>query len=180
MLQPTEQWHWQLNADKNQLLLDIDPSMAFSTAYRDKHLTDEISTGCRFNLDDALYYQHMVAQLDDSGRWSTPEVVQIALNATAARRFYKPLMPKSWFFKTNLMAESFADGGEAQPLCHLYSEVDCALFLIIEAGERASVCMLLDPELMLNESRSMSQFDIIKVMNDRCFNTLEVRQLKYA
>ena len=53
--------------------------------------------------------------------------------------------------------------------CLLYTEFGCAQFLTVEQGERASLKMLLDSELQLNESRAMTQFEVIKVMNDRQF-----------
>lgn len=176
MLQPTEQWQWQLNPAQNQLFLDIDASMAFTTAYRQKHLTADVLSENAFNLEDATYYQQTVAILNEMHSWSVPEVVQLSLNATAARRFYKPTMPKSWFFKTNRLATLSAAIVDNHAICLLYTDYGFARFLVVEQGPRASVCMLLDPELPLDENRSMTSFDIIKVMNDRQFSHNELRQ----
>ncbi len=178
MLQPTEQWQWQLNQSNNQLFLDIDASMAFTTAFEHKQLTDEVLNDNSFCINDAAYYQQVVAALTDLQQWTTPEVVQIALNATAAHRFYKPTMPKSWFFKTNLTDQVNNLPDEAT--CLLYTEFGCAQFLTVEQGERASLKMLLDSELQLNESRAMTQFEVIKVMNDRQFSLAEMQHLQQA
>ncbi|MFT5162320.1 MAG: cell division protein ZapC [Alteromonadaceae bacterium] len=180
MLQPTEQWLWKYNQVKNQLTLDLDSSMAFTTAYQHKHLTDDVLVESSFNLDDARYYQEVVAALVDTNRWSKPQAVQIALNATAAHRFYKPTMPKSWFFKTNRIADPYARLTSEDGICLLYTDYGCAQFLMVDQGEKASSCMLLDSELPLNETRTMNQFEIIKVMNDRQFGRKEFQQLKYA
>lgn len=180
MLQPTEQWQWQFNQAKDQLFLDIDVSMAFGTAYQHKHLTNDALDKSAFNLDDAQYYQQTVAALTNLNIWSMPEVVQIALNATAVHRFYKPTMPKSWFFKTNKITDQFDRSSASEMICQLYTEQGCGQFLMIEQGDKASQCMLLDSELQLSESRSMNQFDVIKVMNDRQFGLHEFKQLKYA
>lgn len=34
--------------------------------------------------------------------WSIPHQVQLVLNAIAVSRFYKPLMPQSWFLVNNI------------------------------------------------------------------------------
>jgi cell division protein ZapC len=181
MLQPSNQWQWQFNQTDNQLLLDIDSSMAFTTAYKQKHLTNEIFNDTSFNLDDADYYQKISSELQDLGYWSTPEVVQIALNATAAQRYYKPTMPKSWFFKTN-QTDIHLNSPSKQPqtTCLLYTERGYGRFLVVEHGDCASVCMLLDESLLLTDSKELNQFDIIKVMNDRVFGNCDIKQLKYA
>ena len=181
MLQPSNQWRWQFNQTDNQLLLDIDSSMAFATAYKQKHLTNEIFNDTSFNLDDANYYQNISSELQDMSYWSTPEVVQIALNATAAQRYYKPTMPKSWFFKTNQIDIHLnPQSQQSQTTCLLYTEHGYGRFLVVERSDCASVCMLLDESLSLTQTKELNQFDIIKVMNDRVFNNSELKQLKYA
>ena len=183
MLQPTHSWQWQYNQADNQLLLDIDPTMAFTTAYRKKHLTQEIYRDTSFSVEDAHYYQLICAKIQTLTQFSTAKAVQIALNATAAQRYFKPTMPRSWFFKTNQMS-AFSEAKEVQFTagcqCVLYTTEGYGLFMVVDVSENASLCMLLDDELMLNESQSMSQFEIIKVMNDRLYCPLEVEQRKYA
>jgi cell division protein ZapC len=180
MLQPTDQWQWQYNQVNNQLLLDIDPSMSFTTAYQQKHLTNEIFNDTSFSVDDADYYQQVIARLQDLTLWSTAQVVQMALNATAANRFYKPTMPKSWFFKTNQVDAHFGPSNIADSTCLLYTDYGYGQFLIVEQGDTASVYMLLDEVLQLNDNKSLNQFEIIKVMNDRQFIHEQVKQLRYA
>ncbi len=178
MLQPSNHWQWQLDGDK-RLLLDIDPQMAFTTAYNKKQLTMEVLSDTAFSLEDAIYYEDISEKLKSSGHWSVPEAVQIALNATAVKRYYKPMMPKSWFFKTNQSACQFGECVDELTVL-LYSEVEVGRFLVIERSDNASVCMLLDESLALSEDKTMAQFDIIKVMNDRLFSIAEMRALKYA
>lgn len=178
MLQPSNYWQWQLDSDR-RLLLDIDQSMAFTTAYNKKQLTMEVLNDTSFSLEDAIYYEDLTVKLQSLGIWSTPEVVQIALNATAANRYYKPVMPKSWFFKTNEMTIHFGETVRDLTVL-LHTEQDCGRFLLIEQNDSASLCMLLDEQLQLNDSKVLEQFEIIKVMNDRLFSAQEIKQLKSA
>ena len=85
------------------------------------------------------------------------------LNAIAVSRFYKPLMPQSWFF------------GEQHPLV-IPQNGDLVLmntphgngeFMVIEAGEQASVCLNLTADLVLTTSKTLPRFGVIKVMNNR-------------
>jgi cell division protein ZapC len=180
MLQPTNHWQWQFCPDKKELSLDIDPTMAFTTAYKQKHLTNEVFNDTSFSVDDAHYYQYISARLQEMACWSAPKMVQMALNATAAFRFYKPTMPKSWFFKTNEVTVHFGQQSQASVTQLLYTDFGYGQFLVIEQNESAAVCMLLDEALQLSETKSMEQFEIIKVMNDRLFSVEEIRQLRYA
>lgn len=184
MLQPTNSWQWQYAESEDELRLDLDATMAFSTAYRKKHLTQEIFRDTQFSIEDAHFYQFMCTQLQDLGHWSHAQMVQIALNATAVQRFFKPTMPKSWYFKANQMinfnpCKRLASFSVGRP-CALYTEDNVGQFLLVECSDSASLCMLLDESLMLTESKSLNQFDMIKVMNDRLFEPMEVAALKYA
>ena len=184
MLQPTNTWQWQYVQVEDQLRLDIDSTMAFTTAYRKKHLTQEVFRNTDFSIEDAHYYQFIGAQLQQLGLWNNAHLVQIALNATAVQRFFKPTMPKSWFFKTNKMS-AFAhthqqSGFGVGQICSLYSKNDVGQFLLVEGGDSASLCMLLDESLALSDDQSMGQFEVIKVMNDRLFEPVEAALLKYA
>lgn len=189
MLQPTNLWQWQYAESEDELRLDLDATMAFSTAYRKKHLTQEIFRDTQFSIEDAHFYQFICAQLQDLGLWSDAQMVQIAFNATAVQRFFKPTMPKSWYFKANQMINVNSDvhfgSGSSESLavgkpCLLYTEDNVGQFLLVECGETASLCMLLDQSLALTDSKSLNQFDMIKVMNDRLFEPVTVAALKYA
>lgn len=180
MLQPTNQWQWQYCPTDDYLRLDLDETLAFNTAYRKKHLTEDVHRDSDFSVEDANFYQYIAIQLQKINRWQLNKVVQIALNATAVQRFFKPTMPKSWFFKANQQAtreyypnNSYSTG----QFCSLYTASQEGLFLLIEFGPVASLCMLLDEQLNLSNTRCMGQFEVIKVMNDRLFLPIQSQAL---
>ena len=184
MLQPKNTWQWQYSQAEDQLILDIDATMAFTTAYCKKHLNGEIFRDSSFSIEDAHYYQYICGQLQQIGVWNSAQIVQIALNATAVQRFFKPTMPKSWYFKTNQINQ-FANSNQQLSfsignICTLYTEQGVGQFLLVEGSENACSCMLLDEQFALTESKSMTQFEVIKVMNDRLFEPVETAVLKYA
>ncbi|BCO13842.1 cell division protein ZapC [Aeromonas hydrophila] len=161
-IQPNDNWQWHYDAHDDRLMLDLSDRMIFATEYKGRQLVPSAFTTQAFCVDDAaLYYQLMdrVAELE----WSVPHQVQLVLNAIAVSRFYKPLMPQSWFF------------GETHPA--IIPETGALLcmgtphgkgeFLVIEAGEQASVCLNLTDDLILTTSKTLPRFGVIKVMNNR-------------
>lgn len=117
-------------------------------------------------MEDAEFYQHALNTLSETYNDPHPYLVQAALNATAAKRFLKPQMPKSWFFLPGSSRLTLQEG----VLVQMQSTCDTGEFFILETSETTSVCMLFKGPLELNESKSMQAFDVIKVMNDRVTN----------
>ena len=170
MLQPRNSWRWSCCSQANALVLDMDDSMAFVTAYSIKQLANA-DIDQQFNLTDAQLYQQVYSLLRESSlHYASSEArcVQIALNATAVSRFYRPMMPKSWFFDQASEERQIAALPSLQPqLCVLINPLQSGVFLQLESNESASICMLVQAEFYLTEHKSMQLFDVIKVMNDR-------------
>lgn len=161
-IQPTDSWQWHYDAQSDRLMLDLSDNMLFATEYKGRQLVPSSFATQPFCVDDAaLYYQLMdkAAELE----WSIPHQVQLVLNAIAVSRFYKPLMPQSWFF------------GEQHPLVipqngdlvWMNTSHGNGEFMVIEAGEQASVCLNLTADLVLTTSKTLPRFGVIKVMNNR-------------
>lgn len=143
-------------------MLDLSDRMIFATEYKGGQLVPASFTTQPFCVDDAaLYYQLMdkIAELD----WSTPHQVQLVLNAIAVSRFYKPLMPQSWFFNEQHSSCALEVGS----LVCMQTPHGRGEFMVIEAGDQASVCLNLTDELILTTSKTLPRFGVIKVMNNR-------------
>ena len=163
ILVPNDNWQWNYDDKSDSLLLDLSDRMQFTTAYRGKLLTPQAKVSSQFTLDDASHYYHLLECIGELP-FSEPERVQIVLNAVAAIRFAKPQMPQSWHFREfNLLREAPLFG-EVVTLVSTYGHQG---FLVIEAGETASVCMLLNGSLQLSEDKELQAHNYIKVMNNR-------------
>lgn len=161
-IQPNDNWQWHYDAQDDRLMLDLSDRMIFATEYKGRQLVPSSFTTQPFCVDDAaLYYQLMdkAAELD----WSVPHQVQLVLNAIAVSRFYKPLMPQSWFFHEQ-QTHCSPDMGS---LVWMETPHGRGEFMVIEAGEQASVCLNLTEELVLTASKILPRFAVIKVMNNR-------------
>ena len=136
MLKPTDSWTWYYDHKDDSLMLDLGEEMVFRVSIPTKHLVTSAYECTVFTVDDATIYQGFlenIAQLE----LSAPRKVELALNAVAASRFHKPMMPKSWFFETQ-------QGGcepENGDVVTLQTEFGTAKYLVIEiAAVRACVC----------------------------------------
>ncbi|MGO2458146.1 cell division protein ZapC domain-containing protein [Vibrio casei] len=117
----------------------------------------------QFSVDDASSYQK-IKQQDDSITLSEPRKAELSLNSVAARRFHKPVQPKSWFFS--------CQGGDFTPregeIVHLRNCFSEGHFMVVEVGESASICVSVSlRDFSLTESKSLKFGEPIKVMHDR-------------
>lgn len=162
IIQPNDLWRWSYDAQSDRLMLDLSDQMLFATEYRGKQLVPAAFTSNAFCVDDAALYYSLLEQVQVLD-WSAPAKVQLILNAVAVRRFYKPLMPQSWYFREYGQSYPSTPGA----LVIMECEEREALFMVVEEGEYASVCINLEQELMLAGHKSFPRFAVIKVMNNR-------------
>ena len=160
MLSPKSNWFWYIQQQK--LCISLGDELEFVTAFSLSMLLNTPQTPALFSLENSACYTALADRLQSSDlRRSAAQQTQILLNATAALSFHKPLSPKSWFFSTQ------ATFGAHKQLAFLENEYGNGLVLAISEEYGAVTCMLLSASLQLNEHKSLSQFQLIKVMANR-------------
>jgi cell division protein ZapC len=160
MLQPKTDWYWYIQ--QHTLCISLGNDLQFTTAYNLDKLVNTPHKHSLFSLANSECYLHLADKLEESGLpLSGAQITQILLNACAALAFHKPLSPKSWHFEVQ---ESF---GVYKQLAVLEGKVGKGLVLALEHEYSTVTCMLLSAELQLNETKSLKQFQLIKVMSDR-------------
>ncbi|WP_419205644.1 cell division protein ZapC [Photobacterium leiognathi] len=173
MLKPDNSWKWYFDTDMNSLMLELGNDMLFRVALPAKRLTPEAKVSDIFNVDDIEAYQNFQEQFAQLPI-SEARKCELALNATAARRFHKPIMPKSWYFAPQQGVEP-----EQGEVVSLMTASCTAHYVVIENNGTASLCMLADVATVdLDGAKTMQFCDTIKVMNDRmapCFVESEQR-----
>jgi cell division protein ZapC len=111
-----------------------------------------------------------VLHISDAG------IVQTALNATAAHFLLQSQMPKSWFFDVSDECV-YCEVGKLFQLNCGYSKV---LALVVDNGLQAATVMILSQYCQLSDSKSLVQFDTIKVMHNRLHPLRKARQVVAA
>lgn len=173
MLQASKQWQWIACPNKNRLLLDLNDEMQLCTPYKIRQLTDLVIKNPNFSLEDAAFYEQVYNYLDGFEIWSSAQVCQIALNATAVKFHLKPVLAKSWFFY-----EYTGTQPSVEAVVKLVSKAQSGDFLIVDHCSDASVCLNLSENFQLDENLSLAQFEVIKILNNRVHPIL-TQQLKF-
>ncbi|MEI6858193.1 MAG: cell division protein ZapC [Shewanella sp.] len=176
LLMPKRDWQWKYNDTYRVLSVSLGSEMEFLTPYKIKNLIPDALTELEFNVEHAKFYIEFLDFISKSLNISEALKVQLALNATAAHFLLKPQMPRSWFFTASSMCVFSGLGKVFQLSCQGRN----AQVLVIETSIQASLVMLLDKELKLNDSKSLCQFECIKVMHDRLHPILVNRHIVAA
>ncbi|WP_038174762.1 MULTISPECIES: cell division protein ZapC [Vibrio] len=164
MLKPSDKWTWYYDDSEQHLMLDLGDNMVFRTNLARK-LIVECAIGINeFSVDDASAYMTYKEQISLLGL-SEPKQAELTLYCVAAKRFHKPVQPKSWFFDSLSDGQLKPEEGDLIRLNNSYSD---GYFLVLEVGESASLCASVNLEAFwLNSSKCLEFGQAIKVMHDR-------------
>ncbi|KFZ38594.1 cell division protein ZapC [Shewanella mangrovi] len=163
LLMPDQNWQWKYNASYDVLSISLGPDMEFLTPYKNKVLIPDALGSSEFDVEHARYYMDIVERLGKRMSLADAYLVQLALNATAARFMLKPQMPKSWFFESSDVCV-FSEPGK---LFDLRCNGNRVQVLVVETSLQASLVMSLEESCALSDSKNLKRFDTIKVMHDR-------------
>ncbi|WP_165311336.1 cell division protein ZapC [Vibrio ziniensis] len=163
MLKPSDKWNWYYSDSEGYLMLELGDEMVFRTNLSSNLLVDCAFASNQFTVDDASDYQTYKERIDYLNL-SEPRKVELVLYCVAAKRFHKPVQPKSWFFDYQSSGYS-PDEGEIVSLVNGNGQ---GYFIVLEVGDNASLCALVDLEdFVLNSSKQLCFGQVIKVMHDR-------------
>lgn len=162
LLEPSNKWYWQYDCVSQNIVIQLSDGLAMSCHLDKRNMNNLCKGRINFCAEDSSYYYYFLEALKDLAI-SVPEKVQIALNAVTSLRFQKVKMPQSWFFDYKNLDTSFSTGD----LITLSLRATQVQFVVLEADERVSTCMLLEDTIKLSDMKTLSKFDVIRVMNDR-------------
>ncbi|EQM37472.1 hypothetical protein D025_2357 [Vibrio parahaemolyticus 949] len=172
MLKPNDKWNWYFDEHKACLMLDLGEEMIFQTNLSRKLLVNCAFSKNEFTVDDASAFQTFNERIRclDINEYRQAE---LTLYCVAAKRFHKPVQPKSWFFDAQSTGHE-PEEGDMVFLSNRYSE---GVFIVLEPGEASSLCAYVGQEEFILDGHKTLQFGPpIKVMHDRmvCANHLFV------
>ncbi|WP_413493749.1 cell division protein ZapC [Morganella psychrotolerans] len=171
-IKPDDQWQWYYDDTHERIMLDLANGMVFRSHFAPRLLAPYARCHSPFSVDDAalfVIFDEQIKKLNIPAQ----QCAELTLNALIASRFLKPQMPKSWYFSLCCAMTKPAQGQIVDVVLDNTRQRSC--FIVAEAGENASLCLLVDPELQLND-RTMSFCDPIKIMNDRLLSRKSIQR----
>ncbi|WP_322804135.1 cell division protein ZapC [Vibrio alfacsensis] len=170
MLKPSDKWNWYFDEQSTYLMLDLGDDMLFQSNLSRKLLVNCAFSNNEFTVDDASAFQTYSERIRclDINEYRQAE---LTLYCVAAKRFHKPVQPKSWFFDAQPCGHE-PEEGDMVFLSNQYSD---GVFIVLEAGDSSSLCAYVGQDEFLLDGNKCLQFgQPIKVMHDRmsCANHL--------
>ncbi|MBV7314619.1 cell division protein ZapC [Shewanella sp. NIFS-20-20] len=164
LLMPQRDWQWGYNDTHHVLGASLGSEMEFLTPYAYKQLIPDARGVMAFNMDHAKYYIELIDKIKLQLNVADAQLVQVALNATAARFMLTPQMPRSWFFNPSHQCV-YGEVGKVVELETTASQR--TKVLIVETSLQAALVMILNKQCHLTDQKHLQRFDVIKVMHDR-------------
>ncbi|MGL4380824.1 MAG: cell division protein ZapC [Vibrio sp.] len=163
MLKPSDKWSWYYSDREGYLMLNLGADMLFRTNLSRNLLVDCAFIENHFTVDDASDFQLYKEQIANLPL-SEPRQAELALYCIAAKRFHKPVQPKSWFFTSQGVGYTPEQGS----LIQLGNAFNDGVFIALEVGEHATLCAYADlVPFALTDSKALEFGQVIKVMHDR-------------
>ncbi|MCU4676176.1 cell division protein ZapC [Catenovulum sp. 2E275] len=162
MLQAKADWYWWFDEQSQTLRLNM-TEFVFVSACKAKKLIPDAKQTRPFSIEDNQTYCEFYNTITEQLNISEAGAVQIALNALAQHHFVLDEQPKSWYF----LPQRHPRQDLFEQVVLIQSQFESGTFFILEECQDCAKVMLLSQSLQLTESKSLQQFDVIKVMNNR-------------
>ncbi|MCM2681163.1 cell division protein ZapC domain-containing protein [Echinimonas agarilytica] len=156
-------WHWQYNEVTNTLEVCSDVDSCYSTGLRKAQLCGDAMRKQSLAIEDLSFLHSTYEILTEQCGLDDTIAMNHAMSAVSARKFFKPVLPQSWFFlpsSANLTLTELM-------VVELDTPEQTGLFITVASDESTSLIMLISEKLCLTEHKNMVQGSMLRVMNDR-------------
>lgn len=155
--------NWQFNLKQNRLEVFSGDAFCYATGLRQSQLSGDALQRQPFGIDDLDFLHASYELLTEQCGMDESNGMLHAMNAVSARRFFKPIMPQSWYFLPSSARLTLSE----LILVELDTPEDSGLFLILDQDDSAALVMLVSESLTLTEHKTMTRGSVIRVMEDR-------------
>ncbi|WP_019615515.1 cell division protein ZapC domain-containing protein [Psychromonas ossibalaenae] len=161
---PKANWQWQFDTERATLMLNMG-DYYIDIVYKANMLAFHSSDPVFFTIEDVANYIELFDSISLSD--FPPEVsCTIIVHILAVGLFHKPLMPKSWLFKSVNSSSPEVNKGDRVTLTSS-GAAQTGDYLVLENSDDFVLCMLVGNSHALTASKSLKQFQIVKVTRDK-------------
>ena len=161
----SQNWRWVFDPRDSQLRIMLDNQQEHLCPYKNSRLVPIGPLNTSFSVADAEAFEQFSEALQSTQTLSDEVILAASLNYLIMSHFGRPQMPQSWYFQQQNQPLNYTL--EVGTLIALNSGLDSATFALISQHDDVSECMLLDQKMSLSEIKTLQQFDVIKVLNNR-------------
>ena len=156
-------WRWEIAGEEGRLYLLLTASIRFATAFKNDALRLPDGASHPFSMADASYYselRHKFARLP----LNEEQQFTLAINATAAHQYLKPLASKSWYF---FIARSDAPRPFQVGDYVSTQAKSTGLYLVLDTDTSTSTIFLMSEKQQIDEQRWFHRGTTLRVHNTR-------------
>ena len=161
---PKADWQWVYDHNKGNLSV-TDRDRSFPLTYQKNMLVLHETQSLDFTVEDVTRYIELFESIplrhfEESFR------SKIVLHLLAFDIFHKPIMPKSWLFKTADEIESDYEYGDMVNLTALDMD-EATQYMVLQQQKEFCLCMLFDDLQVFANNKIFNQFQLVKVTVDK-------------
>lgn len=164
-MQASQNWRWVVDPRDSQLRVVLDNQCEHLCPYKTSRLVPIGPLNASFSVADAEAFEQFSEALNHSQTLSAELILAASLNYLIISHFGRPQMPQSWYFQQQSQPLNY--DLHTGTLVELNSGLASANFAIVSQHDDVTECMLLDEQMALSEIKTLRQFDVIKVLNNR-------------
>ncbi len=168
----SQNWRWVVDPRDSQLRIVLDNQHEHLCPYKASRLVPMGPLNASFSVADAEAFEQFSEALNHPQALDSELIFQASLNYLIISHFGRPQMPQSWYFQQQNQKLSYDI--QIGTLIELNSGLVSATFAVVSNHDEVSECMLLDRDMPLSEIKTLRQFDVIKVLNNRLQPSLAV------
>jgi len=161
-------WRWVTNFDTQKVCLELAAGVNFPTVFKISELLSYDLHEQPFSTSDAFLYS-LFRDKFSYAPFDEEQAFTLAINATIASQYLKPLAAKSWLFHP---ASSAGIGKVKQGDWVALKATDEAIYLVLDTDHETSDVILASNRHQISDSRVIFQGQTLKVHNDRLTPTL--------
>lgn len=155
-------WWWHIEPKSSQLILQLAQNISYPAGYLTSQLAVELVEPKPFSTIDAKVFSH-VSEILSNAKFDEESRFRLAVSATVATQYMKPIAARSWFFK---LSEVQLTSVKQFTLVTLNAKQQ-GRYMVLGTEQDTATLMATDHEHVINDVKCIKRGQVIRVHLDR-------------